>query len=68
MSNKWRDKLVNYHLNSRMVLLAFFVLFGSIFLASGQPTPGWYSYGGVLMDGYHPGVEEQQQDTKSQEI
>jgi hypothetical protein len=68
MLGKWRDKFANCHLNSRMVLLAFVVLFGSIFLASGQPTPGWYSYGGVLMDGYHPGVEWQQQDTKSQEI
>jgi hypothetical protein len=50
MSNKGGDKLANYHLNSRMVLLAFFVLFGSIFLASGtDPTGGsWGYYGGVI--------------------
>jgi hypothetical protein len=54
MSNKWRDKFANCHLNPRMVLLAFVVLFGSIFLASAyDPTGGaWTSNGGGLKEGY----------------
>jgi hypothetical protein len=54
MLGKWRDKFANCHLNSRMVLLAFVVLFGSIFLASAyDPTGGaWTSNGGGLKEGY----------------
>jgi hypothetical protein len=57
MSNKWRDKLANYHLNPRMVLLAFVVLFGTIFLASALDPYGgsWYNLGGVMRYGYYPG-------------
>jgi hypothetical protein len=48
----------NHYLNPWMVLLAFVVLFGSIFLASGaDPRTGrWYSLGGVMMDGYYPSL------------
>jgi hypothetical protein len=47
----------NHHLNSQAVLLAFVILYGSIFLAYAyDPTGGvWTGYGGVIMEGTSPG-------------